>query len=200
MKTSSVGIALLKEFEGLRLQTYKDAVGVLTIGYGTTSMTGVGKITSGMTITREQAEEWLVVGLAKYEKTVSEALKVPTNQNQFDAMVSLCYNIGQGAFLKSSVLRHHNAGDVVQAAKSFALWNKAGGIALKGLTRRREAEAELYAAMPLVVAPAPTVAPETPSPKAVLEVNPGESDATVMTGIVMMVLVLAVIAVLVLLS
>ena len=150
MKMSADGIALLKKLEGCRLKAYKDSVGEWTIGYGTTSMTGFGKITMGMTITQDMADTWLVEGLVKYEKAVSLALtRVPT-QNQFDAMVSLCYNIGPGKFAGSSGVRSFNAGNQAKAANDFLEWNKTRDRKTNvlgfssGLARRRALEMELF--------------------------------------------------------
>jgi lysozyme len=84
--------------------------------------------------------------LGKFEEAVEKAVSVKVTENQFSAMVSLCYNIGPGAFAKSSVVKHTNAGDTAKAASSFLLWNKAGGKELPGLTRRREAEKKLFLA------------------------------------------------------
>lgn len=142
MKMGSKGLKLLKEFEGLRLKAYPDpATGgePWTIGYGHTSAAGLPLVKKGMAISEADAEEILKRDLADFEKVVPHG-----TQNQFDAMVSLCYNIGQGNFNKSSVKKHHIAGKFEQAAKSFLLWNKANGKVMKGLTRRREAEKALY--------------------------------------------------------
>lgn len=147
MKTSQAGIDLIKEFEGLRLKAYPDpATGGApwTIGYGTTSAAGVGAVYKGMEITQVQAESMLVRSLEIYEKAVLRALtRIPT-QPQFDAMVSLAYNIGSTAFASSSVVRNFNAGNIVQAAGSFRLWTKAGGKVMPGLIRRRDAERALF--------------------------------------------------------
>lgn len=147
MKTSADGIALIKQFEGLRLTAYPDpATGgePWTIGYGTTTGAGVGKVAKGMTITPVQAESMLVRSLEAYERGVLAALKSPPGQHQFDAMVSLAYNIGLGKFAQSSVVRFFNAGDITRAAGAFLLWNKAAGKVLPGLTRRRQAERDLF--------------------------------------------------------
>jgi GH24 family phage-related lysozyme (muramidase) len=168
MKTSSEGIALIREFEGCRLKSYQDQKGVWTIGYGTTSATGFGQVTKGQCIAQELADEWLITGLVKYENTVRGGCTRTPSQSQFDAMVSLCYNIGQGAFLKSTVLRRHNAGQFTAAAESFLLWNKVNKIANRGLTRRRVAEMALYArqgrdalvtAVPVPFSPLPETVP-----------------------------------------
>lgn len=144
MKTSTAGLDLIKRWEGCKLTAYQDSVGVWTIGYGVTSSAGFGPITKGMKIAQAEAGRWLVEGLRKYEAVVLKALgRVPT-QNQFDAMASLCWNIGPGNFAKSSVVRRLNEGDITGAGNAFRLWNKAGGKVLRGLEARREAERALF--------------------------------------------------------
>ena len=139
---SDAGIAMLKQFEGLRLETYADVAGVLTIGYGHTG----GDVREGQVITERQAEDILRVDVARFEQAVAGAVRRDPTQNQFDAMVSLAYNIGVGSdvpargFLGSSVLRQFNAGDVEGAATSFILWIKAGGVLQPGLITRRARE------------------------------------------------------------
>ena len=139
-KTSQDGVNLIKSFEGLRLTAYRDPVGVLTIGYGTT--TGVS---SGMKITQSQAEAYLKQDLAKFEQAVKDDVTVPLNSNQFDALVSFTYNVGEGALTSSTLLRLLNQGDYQGAADQFARWNKGdGGVELAGLTTRRKAERALF--------------------------------------------------------
>lgn len=136
---------LIKEFEGFRAVAYRDAVGVWTIGYGTTAMAGVGiDPKAGMKITEAQALGYLDAAVTKFAHQVTRLLTRPANENEFGAMVSLAYNVGPGAFAKSSVLRLFNAGDKEGTADAFLLWNKAGGKVLRGLTRRREAERKLF--------------------------------------------------------
>lgn len=157
MKTSPDGLDLIKKFEGLRLTAYPDpGTGgePWTIGYGTTSSAGVGKITKGMKITQVQAESMLVRSLAAYEAGVLKAVRVQPSQQQFDAMVSLAYNIGLTNFSRSSVVKYLNAGLVEKAAGAFLLWNKAAGKVMPGLTRRRAAERDLFL-KPDVAASAP---------------------------------------------
>jgi lysozyme len=140
MKTNEAGLALIRQFEGCRLKAYKCPAGVWTIGYGWTH--GV-KPTDQWT--QSQAEEMLVKGLDQYENAVQSAIGAhSTTSNQFSALVSICYNIGAGNFVKSSMLRHHKAGDYAKAADAFLLWNKAGGKVLNGLIKRRQAERALY--------------------------------------------------------
>jgi len=148
MKTSKAGLDLIKRHEGLRLEAYLCPADKWTIGYGTTSDAGVGEIRKGMKITEAQAAEWLARSLEGYEAAVSKAVTRTPTANQFAAMVSLCYNIGQGAFAASTVVRRFNAGDVQGAADAFRMWTKGGGKVLPGLVRRREDERNLFLAQP----------------------------------------------------
>jgi lysozyme len=145
MKINRATVDLVKEFEGFSAKAYKCPAGIWTIGYGTTASAGVG-ITpkEGMTITRGDAEAYLHGALQKFADQVEDVITAPINENEFGAFVSLAYNIGPGAFRKSSALRHFNEGDKAKAASALLLWNKAGGKVLKGLTRRREAERKLF--------------------------------------------------------
>ena len=144
-KINDATVDLVKLFEGLRLKAYKDAVGVLTIGYGTTAAAGVGIVPHlGMTITEAEAETYLTRALEKFAAKISPKITAPINENEFGAFLSLAYNIGPGAFAKSSALRKFNAGDKAGAANAILLWNKAGGRVLGGLVRRREAERDLF--------------------------------------------------------
>jgi lysozyme len=142
MKTSAAGQQLIKKFEGCELTAYRDVVNVLTIGYGCTGP----NIREGMTITQAEADQMLSDRLAQeFEPAVNKAIgSTPTTQPQFDAMVSLAFNIGAGGFLSSSVARDHAAGRYAAAADAFLLWNHAGGRALPALTRRRSEERALY--------------------------------------------------------
>lgn len=144
MQTSEKGIALIKQFEGCKLTAYQDSVGVWTIGYGWTQPVDGKPIRAGMTIKQETAERLLKNGLVSYESDVSRLVKVGVNQGQFDALVSLTYNLGARSLSTSTLLRKLNAGDYAGAADEFMRWNKAGGKVLNGLTRRREAERALF--------------------------------------------------------
>ena len=136
------GLALIKGFEGLRLQAYKDPASVWTIGYGHT-----GGVHKGDIITADQAERLLIQDLADAENWVGARTQAPTD-NQFAAMVSLTVNIGNGAFLGSSVRRLHNEGNFAGAANAFLLWDKAhvNGqlVVVQGLLNRRHAERAFY--------------------------------------------------------
>ena len=142
---NQAALNLIKEFEGFMAHAYKDAVGVVTIGYGTTAAADVGiSPRLGMVITEPEAEAYLKAAVDKFAAQITKDMRRKPTPNQFGAMVSLAYNIGPGAFSKSSVLRKFNAGDIEGAADAFALWNKAGGKVLAGLVRRRAAEAALF--------------------------------------------------------
>lgn len=144
MKTGARGLALIKQFEGLRLDAYRDQVGVWTIGYGHTAQAGPPTPAAGLRITRQEAEALLIRDLVKYEAAVDGVLTRSPTQNQFDAMVSLCFNIGPGNFARSSVVRAFNKAEDNRAAEAFLAWNKAGGKVLSGLARRRQAERRLF--------------------------------------------------------
>ena len=146
MKSSSNGIRLIQEFEGLRLTSYLCSAGVPTIGYGATYYHDGSKVKLGQTITKEQASQMLVDHLKEFEGSVTGLLnKTKVNQNQFDALVSLNYNIGPTNLAISQLLRFVklNPNDPRIAAE-FAKWNRAGGEVVTGLVRRRKKEAQLY--------------------------------------------------------
>lgn len=138
MKTNDAGIALIKRFEGMRLRPYKDSVGVLTVGYGHTRM-----VREAVTYTLEEVEDLLKQDLEYFERSLTNMVQNCTS-NQFSAMVCLAFNIGTGNFANSTVRRLHNERNHQGAADAFLMWNKAGGKSLVGLSRRREAERELY--------------------------------------------------------
>lgn len=140
MHISQEGIDLIKKYEGCRLTAYKCPAGVWTIGYGHTR--GVSK---GMTITREIAERLLKEDLAPFEKAV-EGIGVHLRRHEFDALVCLCYNIGEGNFNSSTLRRKviEKARKDAEIQAEFRKWNKAGGKVLQGLVNRREEEARLW--------------------------------------------------------
>ncbi|EXI11606.1 phage lysozyme family protein, partial [Acinetobacter sp. 723929] len=114
--TSDVGVELISGFEDTRFKAYDDGVGIWTIGTGTTVYPNGVKVKQGDTCTPEQAKAYFKHDLAKFEKTVNESVTVPLNQNQFDALVSLTYNIGAGALKNSTLLKLLNKGDYKGAA------------------------------------------------------------------------------------
>lgn len=131
---------IIKDAEGLELTAYKCPAGIWTIGYGHTG----SDVWPGLTITKPEAEALLEKDLKRFEKGISEMVKVGLTQGQFDALVSFTYNVGQEAFKNSTLLKRLNAGDYEGAAEQFQRWNKAGGKTLLGLIRRREAERKLF--------------------------------------------------------
>ncbi len=139
MKTSKQGINLIKQFEGCRLEAYQCSAGVWTIGYGYT----VG-VKQGDTITQEQAEQYLIDYIRNAEKQLNQLIKVEVNQNQYDALMSLFYNIGYSQFKDSTCLKRLNNNNYQGAAEALLWWDKAGGKILQGLVNRRNAEMELF--------------------------------------------------------
>ena len=137
-------IELIKSFEGCRLKAYQDIAGVWTIGFGHTSAAGAPHVTPDLAIMDTGAHDLLKTDLVKYEAAVDRAVKPKLSANQRGALVSLCYNIGPGAFAKSTCVKRINVGDMQGAAEALTLWNKAGGKVAKGLVRRREAERKLF--------------------------------------------------------
>jgi len=139
MKTSHKGIALIKEFEGLRLKAYKCPGGVWTIGYGHTA-----GVQPGMVISEAQAEEYLMADLIASEKYLND-LRLAINQNQFDALISFIYNVGTGNFSRSTLLRKVRANPQDNSIMDeFLRWVYSKGRVLPGLQRRRLAEMKLY--------------------------------------------------------
>jgi len=137
------GLALIEEFEGLRLKAYPDpATGgdPWTIGYGSTGP----HVKPGLVITEAQASALLEQDVRRFEDAVASMVTGPTTSNQFSAMVSFAFNLGPENLRKSTLLKLHNAGAYDGAALQFARWNKANGKEMAGLTRRRAAEARLY--------------------------------------------------------
>lgn len=139
MKISQEGIALIKKFEGCELTAYQCSAGVWTIGYGHTK-----GIEEGMEITQQEAEDMLVEELHEYENYINDNVTAPLSQNQFDAMVSWVYNLGPANLKASTLLKVLNAGNYDDVPFQMRRWNKAGGVTLDGLIRRREAEALLF--------------------------------------------------------
>lgn len=146
MRISTEGLNnLIKRFESCRLDAYICPAGIPTIGWGATRGVKLGD-----KITQQQADDRLRNEVQEYEKSVDDALMTPPGaaqdptQHQFDAMVSLCYNIGQGHFRSSSVVRRFLAGDIEGAADAFLMWNKGGGKALPELVTRRKAEKDWF--------------------------------------------------------
>jgi lysozyme len=133
---------VIESFEGCQLAPYQDSVGVWTIGFG---HTGEDVYEGCSAISQADADSLLSTDLALFEQAVNGMVSDQTGQQEFDALVSFAYNLGEGALRGSTLLRMHNAGDYAGAAGQFQRWNHAGGQVLAGLTRRRAAEAAVYA-------------------------------------------------------
>ncbi len=136
MRISNKGLDLLKGREGCVLHSYRDSVGVWTDGYGNT----VGVIPGGHPITQEKADQDLRTNLARFELAVNRGVTAPLNQDQFDALVSFAYNVGEGAFRSSTLLRLLNAGrPLAELAAQFDRWHIPPEI-----TSRRNAERDQF--------------------------------------------------------
>lgn len=147
MQVSNNGIALIKRFEGCVLTAYPDpgtGGAPWTIGYGWTGMVDGKSVRPGMKIDMATADRLLRTGVVSFDLAVSKMLKVAVTQNQYDALVSLAYNIGTRALSTSTLMRKLNAGDTKGAADEFLRWNRSGGKVIPGLTSRRSAEREVF--------------------------------------------------------
>jgi lysozyme len=147
VKISPAGISAIKRHEGLRLHAYQDSAGVWTIGHGHT-----GNVQPGQHISEAEAEQLLRDDLAQAEAAVNNGVRVPVTQEQYDAMVSLAFNIGGSAFGKSTLLQKLNEGDIHAAANEFLRWDKitvnGAKEVLPGLTSRRRAERAMFLTTP----------------------------------------------------
>jgi lysozyme len=143
LQTSPRALRFIKDHEGYREVAYQCASGVWTIGYGHTSDARY-PVKRGMKITRSTAEAMFKHDVAEAEAMIDSVVKVPLNGNQYGALVSLIFNIGNGAFKRSSLLRWLNKGDFNRASREFSKWNKSRGKELPGLIRRRAEEKALF--------------------------------------------------------
>lgn len=139
MNISQNGLELIKHFEGCELEAYKCAAGVWTIGYG-----HIKTAEEGMVISQSYADELLEGEIVEYEDYVNTAVTAPLSQDQFDALVSWTFNLGNGNLNASTMLKVLNRGEYEEVPNQMKRWNKAGGKVLEGLIRRREAEANLF--------------------------------------------------------
>ncbi|MFS9881824.1 lysozyme, partial [Salmonella enterica] len=126
MKISDSGLAALKREEGCKLTAYPDSRGVWTIGTGHTGKVDGVAVHKGMTITQDTADRLLRDDLSWVEHCIAERVTVVLNQNQYDALCSLIFNIGASAFISSTVRRQLNAGNYTAAADAFLKWSRAG--------------------------------------------------------------------------
>lgn len=133
------GLDFTAAAEGMRLQAYQDSVGVWTIGIGHTK-----GVYPGQTITEGEAYQLLKDDIKEAEEAVKRLVTVQLTQGQYNALVDFCFNLGSGNLESSTLLRKLNAGDFEGASQEFQRWNKAGGVVLAGLTKRREGEANIF--------------------------------------------------------
>lgn len=180
MKTSQAGKDLIISFEGIRLQAYKCPAGVWTIGVGST----VPAVHAGEVITKQQALARFDKDLTKFEGAVDRLVKVPLTQNQFDALVSFTFNVGEGALAKSTLLKKLNAGDYDAVPAELMKWTKGGGKELPGLVRRRRAEAAMWRGVDERGKPnidESRIEPDAPRPKKSMAKSK-EGNAAILTG------------------
>ena len=145
MTTSSNGITLIEKFEGFSPTMYKDAVGIPTIGYGTRIDSPGLQSLQAATITQAQAEDLLKQHLTGDEGEINNMVKATINQNQFDALISFCYNLGTDSLRSSTLLKKLNVNPTDPSIRDeFMRWVYAGSQVLPGLVERRKAEADLY--------------------------------------------------------
>lgn len=137
MKTSELGKAEVADYEGLRLKAYQDTGGVWTIGVGHTGP----EVVKGLVITKEKAMQLLAEDLVEAEDAVNRLVKVPLTQGQFDALASFVFNLGEGQFGKSTLLKKLNAGNYDGARNEFKRWVFDAGKVQPGLVKRRVGEA-----------------------------------------------------------
>jgi lysozyme len=137
---SKAGLSLTEGCESCRCQAYQDQTGVWTIGYGHTGP----DVHSGMSITQEQAEALLEEDVSKSAACVNTSVTVPLTQQEFDSLVDFVFNIGTGAFEKSTLLMDLNSGNFAAAAQQFQRWDLAGGKVVAALLQRRNEEAALF--------------------------------------------------------
>lgn len=140
-KSAALGAAIcafVGGFEGLKLAAYRDPVGIPTICFGETR-----GVRMGQTASRPECDRLLLSSLEEHELGMLRCTRVPLSDGQFGALLSFTYNVGVGAYCKSTLARKLNAGDVRGACDELLRWDRAGGLRLPGLTRRREAERKL---------------------------------------------------------
>lgn len=163
MRMSQVGVKLLVQLEGFKEQVYRDSAGLPTVGVG--HLLTQDELSSGRIVladgrvldfrdglTKGEVADLLRDDLPRFEEAVERLVVVPLEQYQFDALVSFAFNVGTGAFKRSTLLRLLNDGDYAAVPGQLTRWNKAGGRVIKGLVNRRKTEGEVwrgnYAALP----------------------------------------------------
>ena len=139
------GIAIIRKYEGLRLQAYICPSGLPTIGFGATFFENGTRVQLGDKITRDRADQLLFFQVKLFAEEVRRTVKSNINENQLGALVSFCFNVGGAAFGKSTLARKVNANPNDSTIRNeFMRWTRGGGKVLPGLVKRREEEANLY--------------------------------------------------------
>ena len=145
MRIDNTGRDFIYKQEGVKLKAYKDVAGIPTIGVGFTFYPGGKKVAMGDVITLAQCDTMFTAIVSNFEDAVTKAVKVPINQNQFNALVSFSFNVGTVAFSSSTLLKKINSkSPEADIRAQFALWKKAGGKIVDDLVERRKDEADLY--------------------------------------------------------
>lgn len=145
MTLDKIGVAFLHNEEGLRLKAYKDQIGKWTIAFGNTFMMNGEAVKEGDELSMDEANQLFAAKIKGYEAAVNKGVKVSITQSQFNALVSLCYNIGTAGFLNSTLLKKINAkAPATEIEAQFNLWKKGGGKVLPVLVARRKREFKLY--------------------------------------------------------
>ena len=145
MEVNKAGKDLIKRFEGCKLKAYKCPAGLWTISWGLTFYPDGTKVKEGDVITQQQAEDYFNAIVDNFAKKVDALIKSNVSENNFSALVSFAYNVGMGNFQRSTLLRKVNANPKDTTIRAeFMKWTRANNVVLKGLVRRREAEAKLY--------------------------------------------------------
>lgn len=139
-RTSKNGVDLIKTFESCKLTAYKDLAGIWTIGWGDTGP----DVVCSLKITQDQADKRLEKKLLYFENIVNRTVRININQHQFDALVSFCYNVGQGSLEHSTLMSDLNHANYSKASQDFLDWDKVNGHVVAGLLRRRKAESTLF--------------------------------------------------------
>jgi lysozyme len=139
MNLNGSGIALIKRFESCSLTVYRDIRGLATVGYGHRTLLDIGH-----TISQDEADQLLVDDCQRTVDALKACIKIQLSDNEFSACVSLAFNIGVNAFKNSTLLKLLNGGGLVPAANAFLDWDHANGVVIPGLTRRRQAEKDLF--------------------------------------------------------
>lgn len=175
MKTSDFGRAFITRWEGCHLKAYLCPANVWTIGVGHTAAMGNPTPVSGMKITQDEADAILARDLSQIERDIIASVKVKLAQKQFDTLVSFVFNVGIGAFRKSTLLKKLNAGDYAAVPEELMKWTRAGGKVLQGLVNRRKAEADLWRGAPTDQKPEALMPQEVDPPRKMRQSKEGNA-------------------------